>query len=394
MDTVIEKTQDLFIQRIDKILSNFVVAYFFVQALNLFIKLNIGGLPGWTILSRIILILFLLFCVKPIINKGLWLAVFLEIVLACCFAYTIILGNVVFHEYSSIMINSLTVFIPMALCVYCISDKGILLKRLYCVSWPIQAILLLVLFNQESGTYSMVGGYALIFQVLIVLDHFFVYKKWYDLISVVISFFAVFLFGSRGPIICVIALIIVFIIFSQMLSPMKRVIIIGGVLIVSICFYSNIETVINVLIRITGATGLHSRTLNLWLLHSVTDDSGRSSIYSYYWDMITREPTFGYGLVGGWIGPDVYPHNIFIELLLSFGVFFGCLIAALLIVLAFRAICSRDRAQQRLAHIMCAYSTCLFLSDSLIMCPQFYILIIIGISNIGIRIRLNQTRPV
>ena len=126
------------------------------------------------------------------------------------------------------------------------------------------------------------------------------------------------------------------------------------------------------------------------LTRSLLSDSGRRSYHMYYLQMVLDRPVLGYGLVGGWKGPGEYPHHLFIELLLSFGIVFGAIAFTLVIFLSIKSILSNNRYIQRLAIIFVSYCVSLFLSDSFMTCPEFYILIAIGLSSLNVKLRVGD----
>lgn len=135
------------------------------------------------------------------------------------------------------------------------------------------------------------------------------------------------------------------------------------------------------LITIADSLGYSSRTLYLLLNNSISSDSGRNSIISDYMEMVRNGPVFGYGLAGGWTSSGMYPHNIFVELLLAFGPVLGILLSSLVVlVCCFGAIAKKEN-DRRVAHILLAYSVSLLVSDSFLMCPMFFMLFAIGLQS-------------
>lgn len=371
-------------------LSNFIVAYFFVQALNLFVRLIVGSFGAWNLISRGSLALLLVLCLPAIIKRNLAGAALAEVLLILCLGFTIISGGANYGEYSSIMINSVTVFMPMGIAVTCIEDKSILAKRFYIMSWPTQVILIYILLNLSGSQYSMPGGYALVFQMLIVMDHFFQNRKWYDLAAMVVDFLVILLFGSRGPIVCIMAMILIRLVFSHKLSPTRRILIGIAIVAATVFVYFYYQAILNSLLDLTHAFGYSSRNLRVLVLRQATSDSGRESIHNMYFRLIRERPVLGYGLVGGWTSTGMYPHHIFIELLLSFGVVLGSAACIIVSLLAVRSVMSKKEMEQRLAQIMLAYCVSLFLSDSFMMCPMFFLLMGLGLSQSKIRFRLGR----
>lgn len=383
LNAVIDSSEEKY----DVRLSNFITAYFFVQALNLFVKLNIGAFPGWDYITRCILLIFLIFTIKPILSRIAVGAIVSEFIVVLMLAFTLLSGGASFDLYGASMINLIGVFMPMAISLRCISNVQLLLNKLYIISWPTQILLLSVLVNVNNGDYSMSGGYALVLQLLIVLDHYFKEKKIYDLIVVIIDFIVITIFGSRGPILCVFTLIALYIIFSHQLSYIKRLALVLLCAIISLFIFTYRINLINYLIDLTNNWGIQSRTIRMLLSNTLVNDSGRIAIREYYYGLINKKPLIGYGLMGGWISPDMYPHNFFVEIILSFGILFGSILIVILLLITIRAVVINNDSTQRLSHIMFAYCTSLLLSGSFTSTPEFFLLIALGMSNLNIRIK-------
>ena len=371
--------ENLLEDKYDGYLSNFIIGYFFVQALNLFVKLVLGNLPYWTLVSRGFLIVLLLYALIPICKRELGRAIVIEGLFGFLFAMSVFRGSSPWTLYSTTIINALTVFVPMSIAALSIKDTKTLLHRLYVMSWPTQIILLGVLLSLSGRTYSMPGGYALTFQLLIILDHFFEKRKWYDLVAVILDFVVIIIFGSRGPVLCIATLILLKVISSKTDFKHRLFMIIAtAVLAVTIIlFYDNI---INSLLSIATSRGYSSRNLRLLLSENITFDSGRSSLLAEYFEKISKKPLFGYGIIGGWNGPGYYPHNIIVEMYLSFGYIIGSLILINLIIRCYQGLRNDNESKRRILQILISYCVSLFMSDSFVMFPAFFLLL--GFSNV------------
>ncbi len=368
------KYQEIIDDKYDKRLSNFIIGYYFVQAINLFVKLVIGGFPSWPLISKGVLALLLFISLVPISKREFGRAILIEGFFAVLFGVSILLGNTSWGQYGDIIINSLTVFVPMCISAICIKNPEILLQRMYYVSWPIQIVLLVVLFGLKGRDYSMPGGYALCFQIMIVLDHFLKERKWYDLIAVIVGIIAIVIFGSRGPIVCFGAMVILHFLTDNISLKMKLLLIISTIL-VSVLVFAFHDSFINALIGYLSNRGFISRNLELLLAQNISYDSGRDYLYNYYIEKIKMRPLVGYGLAGGWISRGFYPHNLFLELLLSFGIVIGIIVIIYLLIRIIKGIKQEDEIKKRINIILISYSVSLLFSDSFLMCPMFFLLL-------------------
>lgn len=371
------------IHKEDVKLSNFIVGYYWVQALNLLVKLVLGGFPMWIYISKGIMLLLLIFALKPMLKRQLKLFLFIEFAFLAMFSYTFLRGFADINEYSSLVINVFTVFIPMAVALVAVYDKNVLLNQLYIASWPTQVVLIIVLMSRSDYSYSMVGGYTLMFQALIVFDHLCEKRRILDIVACLFDFILVFIYGSRGAILCAVVMIILKILFDYKTTVNKKVLIIVLITILTMILFSFYEKIVAMLIAITNSLGYSSRNLYLLLQGEIASDSGRNVLIQEYLNMVKTGPAFGYGLAGGWASPGMYPHNIFVELLLAFGPVLGIIACLCVLVLSIKSIIGMESCKRRLGHIFFAYSICLLLSDSFLQCPMFFMLMAIGFQSLS-----------
>lgn len=375
--------------REDKKICNFIIAYFFMQALNLFVKLVIGEFAAWSMLSKGILAVMLILAIQPILQRALIEFIFIEFVFILSLGYTFFFEFAKYGDYKSHIFNLIVVFIPMGLAMYALKDKSILFNRMYIMSWPTQVILLIVMLNMSSLNYSMVSGYALVFQSILVIQHFVEKKKWYDLVAVVIDIAAITIYGSRGPLLCVLAFIVLKVISFDSVSKKKRIIAIPVIMCIAVALVSLRNAIIRQLIAIASSLGYKSRNLELILNNNVFSDSGRSAVHQYYETKLMSEPVFGYGIFGNWMDVGLYPHNIVIELLYSYGIIFGIIALMVTILVTMAGLFSKNENEKRLAHICFAYCISLLLSDSFLMCPIFFLMMALGLNAINGKITFN-----
>lgn len=369
-DTLIKETKRNI--KFDKRLADFVSIYFLVQAANLAVKLWLGEFTMWSMLSKGILAVFLLIALPGLLRRNICFSLSVEIVVTIGFLSAILMETSGRTDILSIMFNSLVVYVPLGLCVYNVSNYDVLLKRLYLFSWPTQIILIVVSLNMTASlhAYYMPLGYALLFQGLIVADHYQHCKKWYDLLFLIIDLIAIVLVGSRGPLVCIATYIILQVLFSEKMTSGKRVKWIFFALFVLILFIIFYKDILIFISGILDSMGVSSRTIRTLANMNFTD-SGRANIYSQSWETVLKRPVIGWGLTGGWTN-SMYPHNIFLELVMSYGLFLGLICSILWIYTMFSGIRQSDFSRRRLAHILVSITISLLFSDSFIMNQTFF----------------------
>lgn len=185
--------------------------------------------------------------------------------------------------------------------------------------------------------YNLSFGYSLLLPTIVFLYFFLKKKSYLHLLLAVVGLFFIFTQGSRGamiiPIIFIGLMIISGVIDSKNVS--YKIFKISAVitLLILLILFGN-----NMLIEIVSffqSLGIQSRTLELFIQGEVTNDSGRNIIWQSVVNAIEKGGIFGYGTYGD--RPFVFPyhfvaysHNIFLELICSFGVI-GFIISAFII---------------------------------------------------------------
>lgn len=370
------------LEKNDNRLIAFVLAYFLMQAINLFVKMGPNNLPMWELFSYSVLALYLVRALYSVfLKKKLLKFIIVEFIVALCFGFTWLLNSSLNDGYSSIVFHSLFVYIPLGWCVFCIDNYSILAKKLYHLSWPI-SIILLYLSNHLSASiydYYMMLGYTLLLPLLVVLDHFLHDHKWYDLLIIVPTFVTILVVGSRGPLVCFFAYILLKLLFWENITKRRKVLIVIIAITIgvvfSLCYKTFVIAIFNLLLR----NGISSRTL-IFIINDNYTDSGRFELYRFFINEIKARPFLGWGLSGGWKS-SVYPHNIYIELMLAFGVVLGSVVSVVFTVFIWKGITKKNSELRRLTHIFVSICISLLFSNSFIMEQTFFILLALCIKN-------------
>ncbi len=380
-----KKTLDI---RYDWLLSNFLILYFLVQAMNLYEKLILDdAVPHWNLMSKGVLAILLVGALIPILGELGILAVLAEMILVVLFSYTLVRG---FEDrngsFASLAVNTVTVFLPMGLAAAAISDKEYLLRRMYRFSWPTRIILwaVLYLYSTRTSDYSMVGGYALLLQTLLVLDHYEHTRTPLDLLAFIGDVIMMLLFGSRGPLLCILAYIVIRSFYSGRPGDRKKILIFVT-LLATIFYMLKLPAVQQLLIDTLNRLGIYSRSISMFLSESAGRDDGRIVLFRYYLENAGKHPWLGWGLGGGWINEEDYPHNVVIEIINSFGYAGGVLVLTALGAILLRGASQKNRSERRMAHILLAHCTGLMLSDTFLASATFFMCLGICCSGLIVR---------
>lgn len=220
---------------------------------------------------------------------------------------------------------TLGICIPMGFMAYSIIEKHILYITMLKTSYYMTALISLVFFFNwfsSPGTYNMSFSYSLLYPLLFHLNEFLNERKTIYLVLSLYQIFLILLYGSRGAVLCFSIFIIIKVVLSIKSIVWKTAIIgLGGIALV--LFYVNFESIGNYVLRFFAQNGYYSRTIESFFNGSILQSSGRTAIQDKSFDMIMQKPIVGWGVGGEVQLLDTYPHNIFIELLLNFGILLG-----------------------------------------------------------------------
>lgn len=350
----------------DNTISNYVVSWFVISAINLFVKLTLP-IPEslWVPISVFlgaynILLLFKAF-------KYIWKCsskMFIISFLLCLLLYLYsLLKNV--NYIDPILDYALWTFIfclPMGLGVYSIYDYKILYEKFLKFSYIIGFLLMLIILGlqgEDGQVYSMSMSVSLVVPLLFHLNEFLFKHKKINLLVAIIEFSVILLFGSRGVLLCVLAFIGCYFTLFSNTKILYKVIISSTVFLMIGVVSLYVNDIALFLLNLISQYDIKSRTLFMIVENEVGDLSGRDAIWNNCKDMIMSKPLFGYG-IGGEIKnltllskgnlSDGYmtTHNIFLELMLNLGVFIGILISLILVLSIFRVRKINDQYQRML----------------------------------------------
>lgn len=187
-------------------------------------------------------------------------------------------------------------------------------------------------------SYNLTLGYSLLLFALAFLYCALENKRAIDWIGAVFGTVLIFLAGSRGPVLDIIIMLVLYALI-RIVRSRKKYIILASLTVSGFILYVLYPYLVNGLMSLLNRLNLSSRFLTKLLEGGITDDTGRSAIWQACLRMIEENP-LGYGAMGSRhvLHEYIYvahPHNIFLELLVDFGIVLG---AAIIIWLLFWAV--------------------------------------------------------
>lgn len=219
--------------------------------------------------------------------------------------------------------------------------------------------------------YSLSFGYSIVFPTIVFMYLAIKDKKIHHIGLSLIGLWCVLTQGNRGalliPIVFAGAMVISGIVGSETTSK-KTLKILGVILAIAVVAAFG-QSIADAVLQMLGQSGISSRNIDMLLSGKMSNNNGREIIWLTVINAIKNEGIFGYGILGDrpFVSPIHYvgySHNLFLELIVSFGVI-GVLISVYIVVDAIRMIFfCRDNDWRELYIILFSVSFQLMLSMS------------------------------
>lgn len=234
--------------------------------------------------------------------------------------------------------------------IYSISIKDFtvlkkVMKNISFIVLVVGIIIGLLIFSgrYSIGYYSMSISYYMLLPTIIYIDEMFQTLSLKSLFFTLSSFFIILSLGSRGAIVCCGVFILLKLIRLKLKPLYKKVALYLSLTTISALAYLYFNEIINFLNINIMKFGIKSRTLTLLLRNDITESSERNDIYNSVISEIIKKPFLGNGLAGDrQILSGRYSHNIFLEVMINFGVIVGGLLLIWGIYLIVKVLFTKD----------------------------------------------------
>lgn len=201
--------------------------------------------------------------------------------------------------------------------------------------------------GNEMGTDAMARAYRTLPAVLFLIMCAFNRRKVLDWAWMIFAVIYQFTYGTRGPVIVVLAYILYFMLFKAKGLTAKKLV--SVVLFVAFIIFYNTSAFDNMIVSMADwfeSMGLSTRIFDHMQEETLADSTGRESIFNQLYDMIRQNP-LGYGVMGEYPVLGGYAHNIFLQLMVHFGIPGGVIIILAFLYLLIRAGKNNDNAYAR-----------------------------------------------
>lgn len=282
----------------DRRVVTFVAVFYFVFAANDSIQIIVNGSSLSKYISFGILFLSLAIALPDIIIRRAKECIVSESIFAIFFLLSGLMGYAERNVLLKHALWSMCICIPVALAVLSISDKRKLINALYAeglVSAFMSCVALISM--KDTDDYSMSSSYYLLIPVFLMINRFIEKRHIFDLVYPIVCVVISFMFGARGPLLCIAfyILIRIFIAGREKICRLIRFIIcyivclllvVGGLLFGII--YSQMK-----------ASGSYSRIMRLISEGRIFYSAHRDELFAYYLKQIKDHPLLGMGIGGG-----------------------------------------------------------------------------------------------
>ena len=253
------------------------------------------------------------------------------------------LNILLYSDRTNVIINIFSYFAVICLPIYVysnsISDMNIFRKCSDVISYVLIFIGLLILISRINviTTYNMSLGYYLLFPCVNTLSNVLEGKRiLINAMAFGIAFITIFLFASRGPILCVCIFVILYelsnIDFGKYSA--KKIILQMCCIVLLIGIVFNYKTIMDFIIARLHTLGLQSRSLEMLLNGDISDLSNRDSLYAWAYQEINDAFFSGHGIGYSIMSKGTYCHNIILEFAIEIG-FIGAICIVIFLFLSF-----------------------------------------------------------
>lgn len=324
--------------------------------------------------------IILLFAIILIHNLVVWhrkfnlVVLLLSIVLSFMYFDAYINYPMIFDDISKRFVWTVFLGLPCMWAVININNVGDFLKIIKPYSYCFTVLgTMIFLGDTVKLTSNMTFSGMMLFPFC--LHYFYAFKNRFDCIVALYEFLIMFIHGSRGAVVSVLLMIVVYHFFRAIndFKYMKKFILtmsfLGGVLSVLLANISE-------LIDWCFGNGIYIRNLNFIYAGGFTDDNGRYDIQAEYLELIFNSSPIRFVSVDLYNNGTNYPHNVFVEILYNYGYLLGgVLIIVLLMSLTRAMIKLKNEEYNFLMVLMCSGFFPLFTSFTYFEWPLFWGLI-------------------
>jgi hypothetical protein len=251
-----------------------------------------------------------------------------------------------------------------------ISDMKLLLKKLEKVS-AFAAVEMIVSFaiyhfilKVEWGSGSMGLSYRMLVPTILVFYTVLQKFELKRLLLLILLIAILILQGSRGPVIATLVFPFLYVTVNSVGNFKKTFLLWVVFILVAVYILRYLDDILLWLSGIMEKYNFDSKTVRLILSGDIFDPNGRDKIANDAWEVVLNNP-IGVGYFGERPLIDIYCHNIFLELMVDFGLVIGGIISIVFVGLVVKKSIRSSVAERNvLLILLCAFIIKLLFSGS------------------------------
>lgn len=233
----------------------------------------------------------------------------------------------------------------------------------------------LVLFGKATvGGYSMSLSYYMLLPMIIILNELFDNYSLKTLIFSLIALAIILSLGSRGPILCVMVFVLLKIMRPFTKLTYTKLLFFLTTFTATLFIVIYLDSILHYINDLLLNFGIRSRTIALFFREGV-HLSGRENIYPKIVEAIQDNPLLGIGIAGDRLITGGYAHNLFLEVLASFGIIVGSALLIALLYLIIKNLLTKDKQKYNMIIIWVSLGFIpLIVSGSYLISMNFWLL--------------------
>lgn len=244
----------------------------------------------------------------------------------------------------------------------------------------VQTIILIVPSRDIFGGDYQTAAYSIIVGLISTYYLALRNRKKIDVFLSILGTLILMVCGSRGIFVSLIFFWAIY--FISQTSNKQKIAIVLSVAIASLFF--SFKEIIAPVASVAESFGFSTHLTDALAQGAVFEDESRELLYAGFWALIWQEP-LGYGIMGdryisyftGIFWKPIYPHNIFLELMVDFGYVIGIVLSLFLVYYIFKNVLfSKNRKYMMTLLVLTSTSLIkLFFASSFWIDQMFFMLI-------------------
>jgi hypothetical protein len=201
-------------------------------------------------------------------------------------------------------------------------------------------------------------------------------KNWLDILVSLVGAFVIMAFGSRGPILCMLSLLVMYMLINKKVH--KHIWFFATVIVLLAITTLMYEEMLLQIRWLVERIGMSTRVFDLVLSGEFAESLGREQIQRVLTEAIMNN-WFGYGIAGDRAIVGTYSHSLMWELWTSFGVFAGSFLLVILVFYFVKLLLQKAKSPSEGDGLLIVlFASCfvkLFMSGSYLIEPVFFLMI-------------------